>query len=127
MSHQTLQTGVQSLRIASGRAGKPFSLPSGAAGFTNDSGQWVCTGSQMGRRNVLPEDCNLQCELRLIRLPFVDQRYDRWGAYWGSPANIWTSCRVKRGWTIEEASTLPTQTKISLYRRTGASPEPSKA
>lgn len=43
----------------------------------------------MGRPNVLPDDTTLDCKLRLTRLPFVSGDYDRWGAYWGSPANIW--------------------------------------
>lgn len=67
----------------------PLSLPSGATGFTDDRGQWVCTGSQMGRRNVLPDDRKASVKLRLVRLPFVDGCYDKWGAYWGSPANVY--------------------------------------
>jgi hypothetical protein len=42
----------------------------------------------MGRRDAMPEDYAGQ-KLRLQRVPFVDGCYDRWGAYWGSPANIW--------------------------------------
>jgi len=68
---------------------KKLSLPSGATGFTNDAGQWVCTGSQMGRRNVLPENRSEPCNLRLMRLRLVDGAYDQWGAYWGSPANVY--------------------------------------
>lgn len=45
-------------------------------------------GAQMGRRNEIPDDYAGQ-KLRLTRLPFVDGCYDRWGAYWGSPANVW--------------------------------------
>lgn len=45
-------------------------------------------GAQMGRCNQVP--CDYAGEkLRLQRLPFVDGDYDRWGAYWGAPANIW--------------------------------------
>lgn len=69
---------------------KKFSLPNGTTGFTDDSGKWVCTGSQMGRRNILPDDAKtFPAKMRLIRLSFVDGCYDRWGAYWGSPANIY--------------------------------------
>ena len=64
-------------------------LPSGTTGFVNDAGKWICTGSQMGRRDELPSDRQAVCKLRLTRLPFVDSDYDRWGAYWGSPANVW--------------------------------------
>ena len=63
-------------------------LPTGTTGFTNDAGHWICTGSQFGRRDVLP-DGREPGKLRLTRLPFVDGDYDRWGAYWGSPANVW--------------------------------------
>lgn len=76
---------------------KPFSLPSGATGFTNDAGQWICTGSQMGRRDQMPDDPSQPAKLRLIRLPFVDGCYDRWGAYWGSPANVWCATGEMRG------------------------------
>lgn len=41
----------------------------------------------MGRRDTLP--ASTHPKLRLQRLPFVDGDYDRWGAYWGSPANVW--------------------------------------
>jgi hypothetical protein len=63
-------------------------LASGTTGFLNDAGKWICTGSQFGRRDVLPDDQS-SSKLRLNRLPFVDVDYDRWGAYWGSPANVW--------------------------------------
>ena len=63
-------------------------LPTGTTGFFSDTGKWVCTGSQFGRRDVLPVDRE-PSKLRLNRLPFVDGDYDRWGAYWGSPANVW--------------------------------------
>jgi hypothetical protein len=66
-----------------------FKLPSGTTGFYNDQNQWIATGSQMGLRDVLPEDRSKPIRLALIRLPFVDGCYDRWGAYWGSPANVW--------------------------------------
>lgn len=62
-------------------------LPSGTTGFYNDRNEWQATGSQMGRRDVLP--ASTHPKLRLRRLPFVDGAYDRWGAYWGSPANVW--------------------------------------
>jgi len=64
-------------------------LPSGTTGFVNDAGKWICTGSQMGRRDELPDDRQTVRKLRLTRLSFVDGDYDRQGAYWGSPANVW--------------------------------------
>ena len=66
-----------------------LTLPSGTTGFVDDAGKWICTGSQFGRRDELPDDPNSVCKLRLTRLPFIDGDYDRWGAYFGSPANVW--------------------------------------
>lgn len=43
----------------------------------------------MGRPNILPEKPDQAIKLRLQRVPFVDGDYDRWGAYWGCPANVW--------------------------------------
>ena len=57
---------------------KTLTLPNGSSKY----------GAQMGRRNQIPDDYAGE-KLRLTRLPFVDGCYDRWGAYWGSPANIW--------------------------------------
>lgn len=66
-------------------------LCDGATGFINDTGQWTCTGSQMGRRDDFHpgnyEDT--PAKLRLVRLPFVGGCYDQGGAYWGLPADIW--------------------------------------
>ncbi len=62
-------------------------LGRGVTGFTNDAGKFVCTGSQMGRRDVLPAQTSPK--LRLQRLRFVDDCYDSGGAYWGCPENVW--------------------------------------
>lgn len=59
-------------------------LPSGATGFTNDAGQWICTGSQMGRRDTLPENKQAKGKLRLVRLGWHDGDYDKGGSYWGN-------------------------------------------
>ena len=66
-----------------------ITLPSGTTGVTDDAGRWICTGSQMGRRNTLPEDTAAPVKLRLHRLPSVSVDYDRWGAYWGAARNVW--------------------------------------
>lgn len=58
-------------------------LPNGATGFTNDAGQWICTGSQMGRRDRLPSVVNGPIKMRLVQLRFVSGDYDKGGAYWG--------------------------------------------
>lgn len=73
-------------------------LPSGTTGFTNDQGRWICTGSQMGRRNQLPENRNEPVKLRMERLRFVGGDYDTAGAYFGGPANVhcaWNSDGVR--------------------------------
>jgi len=59
-------------------------LTSGTTGFFNDAGQWQATGSQMGRRNELPDDKSAPIKLRIQKLKLVDGDYDQWGAYWGS-------------------------------------------
>lgn len=64
-------------------------LPSGTTGFRNDAGQWVCTGSQMGRRDIIPDDKQADIKLSIQRLDFVDGDYDKWGAYWGSGQSIY--------------------------------------
>lgn len=64
-------------------------LIDGTMGFYNERNEWVATGSMMGRRNTLPENKDEPCKLQLQRVPFVDGCYDRWGAYWGTPANLW--------------------------------------
>lgn len=75
-------------------------LPSGVTYFTGSNGEKICTGSQMGRRDSLPENCTAEIKLHLQRLPFVDQCYDRWGAYWGAPANVYAAfnCHIMQGY-----------------------------
>ena len=48
-----------------------------------------CTyGAPMGRRNsIIDPDDSQRYHVR--RVPFVDGCYDRGGAYWGGPANLW--------------------------------------
>ena len=46
-------------------------------------------GAPMGRRNrceMLPEEVG---KVFLQHVPFVDDCYDRGGAYWGMPADLW--------------------------------------
>lgn len=63
-------------------------MAKGTTGFYNAANEWVCTGSIMGRCDTMHPG-NECAPLRLQRVPFVDQCYDRGGAYWGSPANLW--------------------------------------
>ena len=45
-------------------------------------------GAPLGRHSYLPDD-PAATRWHLYRLPFIDGCYDRGGAYWGAPANIW--------------------------------------
>jgi hypothetical protein len=59
-------------------------LPSGTTGFTNDQGQWICTGSMMGRPTRVPTKDTSPKRLHLHLLPMSGcGDYDKWGAYWG--------------------------------------------
>ena len=66
----------------------PYLRP-GSTGFYNSANEWQCTGSMMGRAQIFPDDREAPQKLHLRRVPFVDQCYDRGGAYWGAPANLW--------------------------------------
>lgn len=79
-------------------------LPSGATGFINDKGQWQCTGSQMGRRDTLPENRHGEITLQIERLKWVDGDYDQGGAYWGNSGG--TSIYRARGDMEGEDSTV---------------------
>ena len=63
-------------------------LESGTTGFTDENGKWICTGSQMGRRTIIPDEYNGE-RLHLRYVPFVDACYDPGGAYWGIPADLY--------------------------------------
>lgn len=71
-------------------------LPSGLTYGYDSNNQRVCTGTQMGRRDILPEgERDFPIKLRMERLRFVDGDYDKWGAYWGSGNPIfcaWNDC-----------------------------------
>lgn len=61
----------------------------GTTYFRNEAGERVCTGSMMGRRDVLPDNRKAAIKLHLRHVPFVDGCYDQGGAYWGGPDNLW--------------------------------------
>lgn len=77
-------------------------LRDGATYFTNEHGDRVCTGSQMGRCNLLPDDRAQPIKLRLYRLRFVDGDYDQAGAYWGGPATVWRAVGYDRDGDLVE-------------------------
>jgi hypothetical protein len=68
---------------------KPPTLPRGTTGFFNDKNEWVCTGSQMGRRSWRGHDANESVKVYLRRERLVDGCYDSEGAYWGGPDNLY--------------------------------------
>lgn len=71
-----------------------LTLPNGATYGIDNTGTRICTGSQMGRQNRIPTENNLPVKMFLQRLDFVDGAYDKGGAYWGSPANIYQARSV---------------------------------
>ena len=48
--------------------------------LSHASSSW---GADMGRPNLLPDDCNAAIKLHLERLKWVDHDYDSGGAYFG--------------------------------------------
>ena len=62
----------------------------------------------MGRSNELPHDPEMSIKLSMVRLPLVDGCYDKAGAYWGAPDDLfyasaryhdavlddWFECRI---------------------------------
>ena len=66
---------------------KPLELSSGITGFFNEFNEWQCTGTQMGRRNIILESDESKLYLRKLKL--VNGCYDKWGAYWGGPDNLY--------------------------------------
>ena len=69
-----------------------LTLPRGTTGFTDDTGKWICTGSQMGRRNSLPDDINASIKLQMEPLKWVDGDYDQQGCYWGGGSGDYIYC-----------------------------------
>lgn len=61
----------------------------GSTGFFREDGTRACTGSQMGRRSILPDDRTEAPKLKMERLRLYDNAYDEGGAYWGGPGNLW--------------------------------------
>lgn len=84
---------------------KKLKLSDGASYFWNDKNERVCNGSQMGRKNILPDNPTLPIKLRLVRLKWVDGDYDEGGAYWGNSNGThiyWaTGCRVDDAFSSE--------------------------
>lgn len=65
-----------------------LNLPSGAQYGYDSNGVRICVGSKMGRPSHTGAR-SVMCKLRLQRLPMNTGGYDKWGAYWGLPCNLW--------------------------------------
>lgn len=61
----------------------------------DNSGNLICTGAQMGRRNIVPEKPDQKIKLSIQRLKFTDGCYDKGGAYWGLPENLYCAFAYK--------------------------------
>lgn len=57
-------------------------LPTLIKGFHDANGEFVCTGSYMGRNEDLPENMHVACKLYLRNI-LTDGDYDSGGVYWG--------------------------------------------
>ena len=105
---------------------KPPYTRNGLKYFTNEHGEKVCTGAQMGRASVTPPDYAGE-RLHLRRVPLNDGScYDPGGAYWGSGTPLfcaWGETETEqveiyvRAFTREEAkkqvaATLPTPARF---------------
>ena len=55
-------------------------------------------GAPMGRRNFVDPDEDQKIYLR--RLEFIDACYDKGGAYWGMPANLYHACTSNKSTEI---------------------------
>ncbi len=65
-------------------------MANGATYCTGLNGERICTGSQMGRRDCIPDDRATVKKLRLRKVPMVDYGcYDRGGAYWGQGETLY--------------------------------------
>lgn len=58
-------------------------------------------GAPMGRRNIREVDPGCAVQFHLRRVPFVDSCYDRGGAYWGGPANLWRAYHCSEEGVVE--------------------------
>ncbi len=64
-------------------------LKSGVTGFTNESGEFVCTGSSIGRASSAPGPCTPGAKFSLSLLKLNSGGYDSGGAYWGLGPNLY--------------------------------------
>jgi hypothetical protein len=83
-------------------------------------------GAQMGRRDVHAIDRTVPIKFHIAYMPFSDGCYDRGGAYWGSPANLWRAVSTEEvacasNW---DGSAFPH--RVELYFRIGGPYRPER-
>jgi hypothetical protein len=70
-------------------------------------------GAPMGRHSTLPRRENVEKDsdirVYLERLQFYDGDYDRGGAYWGSPADVWRA--------VSDEPTASSEPRLELFVR----------
>jgi hypothetical protein len=66
-------------------------LPCGLNYCYDNDNKRICTGAQMGRPNELPDACDSKYPFKIVlrRLKLIDGCYDKEGAYFGGPDNLW--------------------------------------
>ena len=68
---------------------KPPKLKSGITGFYDNDGNFVCTGSAMGRMSSTPGPCAPNAKFSVSKMNLDSGGYDAGGAYWGHPNNLY--------------------------------------
>jgi hypothetical protein len=65
-------------------------------------------GAPMGRR----ETANLEGKVHLQRVPLYDGCYDKGGAYWGGPSNLWCAWNDKGTQYLRAGSRVEAKTML---------------
>ena len=89
-------------------------LPSGIRYGTGVSGEKICLGAMMGRRNTLPQDNKAPIKLRMEKLKWVDGDYDAGGAYWGNSGTGDIYCAWATGVQIFVRATSRAKAKLKV-------------
>lgn len=74
-------------------------------------------GADMGRPNVHAVDRTAPIKFYVEYMPFSDGVYDRGGAYWGSPANLWRAVSTEEVWCVSNWDGTPFKHRVELYFR----------
>lgn len=74
-------------------------------------------GADMGRPNVHAVDRTASIKFHVEYMPFFDGAYDRGGAYWGSPANLWRAVSTEEVWCVSNWDGTSFKHRVELYFR----------